>query len=66
MDIIDILGAIKGKVLDVSHFDLLINAYELLNQNIVQLKDNNDALRVSSELLKQKIKELNDENTILI
>ena len=65
MDIIDILGTIKGKVLDTSHFDLLINAYELQNQNIVQLKDNNDALRVSSELLKQKIKELNDENTIL-
>ena len=65
MDIINILGTIKGKVLDDSHFDLLINAYEQQNQNIVKLKDNNDALRVSSELLKQKIKELNDENTNL-
>ena len=65
MDIITILGTIKGKVLDAAHFDLLIKAYELQNQNIVQLKDNNDALGVSSELLKQKIKELNDENAIL-
>ena len=65
MDIINILGTIKGKVLDASHFDLLINAYERQNQNIVQLKDNNNTLRVSSELFKQKIKELNDENTNL-
>jgi len=65
MDIINILGTIKGKVLDASHFDLLKHAYELQHQDIVQLKDNNDALRESNELLKQKIKELNDENTIL-
>jgi len=65
MDIINILGTIKGKVLDASHFDLLKHAYELQHQDIVQLKDNNDALRESNELLKQKIKGLNDENTIL-
>lgn len=65
MDIINILGTIKGKVLDASHFDLLKHAYELQHHDIVQLKDNNDALRESNELLKQKIKGLNDENTIL-
>jgi hypothetical protein len=65
MDIINKLGAIKGKVFDASHFDLLKHAYELQNQNIVQLKNDNDALGESNELLKQKIKELNDENTIL-
>jgi FtsZ-binding cell division protein ZapB len=65
MDIINILGTIKGKVLDASNFDLLKHAYEHQNQNIVQLKDNNDALHESNELLKQKIRELSDENTIL-
>ena len=65
MDIINILGTIKGKVLDDSHFDTLVNEYEQQNQIIVKLKDNNDALRVSSELLKRKIKELNDENNTL-
>lgn len=65
MDIINILGTIKGKVLDASHFDLLKHAYELQDQDIVQLKNNNDALGESNELLKQKIKELNNENIIL-
>jgi len=65
MDIINTLGTIKGKVLDDSHFDLLKHAYELQHQDIVQLKNNNDALGESNELLKQKIKELNDENIIL-
>jgi predicted nuclease with TOPRIM domain len=65
MDIINILGTIKGKVLEASHFDLLKHTYEQQKQNIGQLKDNNDALRKNNELLKQKIKELNDENTIL-
>lgn len=65
MDIINILGTIKGKVLDTSQFDLIKHAYELQQQDIVQLKNNNDALRESNELLKQKIKKLNDENTIL-
>ena len=62
MDIINILGTIKGKVLGDSHFDTLVNEYEQQNQIIVKLKDNNDALRVSSELLKRKIKKLSDEN----
>ena len=65
MDIIKILGTLKGKVLDASHFDLLKHAYDLQNKNIVQLKNNNDVLKESNDLLKQKIIELNAENTIL-
>jgi DNA-binding PadR family transcriptional regulator len=65
MDIINILDTVKGKVLDASHLDLLKHAYELQNQNILQLKDSIDALRESNELLKQKIKELYDENKTL-
>jgi len=65
MDIIKILATIKGKVLDDSHFDLLKNAYDQQDQDIVQLKNNNDALGESNELFKQKIKKLTDENTIL-
>jgi len=65
MDIIKILGTIKGKVLDDSHFDLLKNAFDQQDQDIVQLKNNNDALGESNELFKQKIKKLTDENTIL-
>jgi predicted nuclease with TOPRIM domain len=65
MDIINILGNLKGKVLDDAHFDLLVDAYEQQTQSIVKLKDNNNSLRVKSELLKQKIKELSDENTKL-
>jgi predicted nuclease with TOPRIM domain len=65
MDIINILGTIKGKVLDTAHCDLLKHAYEQQTQNMGQLKDNNDTLRESNEVLKQKIKELTDENTIL-
>ena len=65
MDIIKILGTLKGKVLDASHFDLLKHAYDLQNKNIVQVKNNNDVLKESNDLLKQKIIELNAENTIL-
>jgi hypothetical protein len=65
MDIINILDNIKGKVLDADHFDRLKHAYELQNQNIVQLENDNNALREKGELLEQKIKALNDENTIL-
>ena len=65
MDIIKILGTLKGKVLDASHFDLLKHAYDLQKKNIVQLKNNNDVLKESNDLLKQKIIELNAENTIL-
>ena len=39
-----ILAGLKDKVLDASHFDILRHAYELQNQNIEQLKTNNDAL----------------------
>ena len=65
MDIINMLGTVKGKVLDTACLNLLKDAYEQQKQNIGHLKDNNDALRESNESLKQKIKELMDENTIL-
>jgi len=53
-DVIKILADIKGKALDVVHFELLKNAYELQNKNIEQLKTNNEALEESIKLLKQK------------
>jgi len=55
MDIIKILSDIKGKALDVAHFELLKSAYELQNQNIEQLKNNNEALNESNSLLKEKV-----------
>ncbi|MHB8666795.1 MAG: hypothetical protein ACYC7B_04650 [Burkholderiales bacterium] len=54
MDFLGILQALKGKVLDASHFDLLKHAYELQDQNLTQLKHNNDALKESNDLLKEK------------
>lgn len=69
MDIGKLLSDLKGKVLDASHFDLLKHAYELQEQNIIQLKSNNDALRESNDLLKEKlssytkkIEDLEEEN----
>jgi len=54
MDIGKLLGGLKGKVLDASHFELLKHAYDLQEQNIVQLKSNNAALKESNELIKEK------------
>lgn len=65
MDIIAILNAIKGKVLDATHFELLQNAYELQNQNIDQLNENNAALKESNDLLKSKVESLVKENGAL-
>jgi chromosome segregation ATPase len=61
MDITSILKGIKGKVLDASHFDLLKHAYELQNQNISQLKSNNEAIKESNQLLQEKIRRLENE-----
>lgn len=54
MDIGKLLGGLKGKVLDASHFELLKHAYDLQEQNIIQLKSNNAALKESNSLLKEK------------
>lgn len=62
MNIVEILSAIKGKVLDVAHFELLKSAYELQSQNIEQLKENNNALKESNVLLKSKAEGLTKEN----
>jgi len=62
MDIIKILSDVKGKALDAVHFELLKSAYELQNQNIEQLKNNNEALKESFSLLREKTKRLEKEN----
>jgi hypothetical protein len=62
MGITEILGQFKGKVLDAAHFDLLKHAYELQEQNIAQLKINNESLRESNELLLEKIRSLEELN----
>jgi chromosome segregation ATPase len=55
MEFSKILSEIKGKVLDAAHFDLLRHAYELQDENLKQLKSNNEALRENKEQLKEKI-----------
>ncbi|MCG7981022.1 MAG: hypothetical protein G8D81_15190 [gamma proteobacterium symbiont of Clathrolucina costata] len=55
MDISKILVDLKGKVLDASHFDLLKHAYDLQEENIKQLKTNNDALKDSNQLLQDEV-----------
>ncbi len=55
MDISKILQSLKGKVLDATHFDLLKHAYELQEENIKQLKTNNEALKESHRILSDKV-----------
>jgi len=64
-DIIKILSDVKGKVLDVVHFDILKAAYELQNENIEQLKTNNEAFKENNNLLKEKTSVLEKENVVL-
>lgn len=64
MDISKILVDLKGKVLDAAHFDLLKHAYDLQEENIKQLKTNNNALRESNQLLQDEVsvlKKLRDD-----
>jgi hypothetical protein len=65
MDILGVLQALKGKVLDAAHFELLKHAYELQDENLRQLKNNNDALRENNELSKDKATRLEAENKAL-
>ena len=58
MDISKILVDLKGKVLDSAHFDLLKHAYDLQEENIKQLKTNNDALKESNQLLQDEVSAL--------
>lgn len=62
MDISKILAGIKGKVLDAANFELLQSAYDLQEQNITQLRQNNDALSESQGILKSKTESLEQEN----
>src|SRR6266545_1713648 len=54
MDILAMLAALKDKVLDAGHYEILRHAYELQNGNIEQLKTNNEALKESNGLLKER------------
>jgi FtsZ-binding cell division protein ZapB len=65
VDIAGILSSIKGKVLDAKHSELLKHAYDLQNQNIEQLKTNNEALREKAQLLEEKAVRLSRENEVL-
>ncbi len=65
MDIAAILSGIKGKVLDAKHIELLKHAYDLQNQNIEQLKSNNEALREKAQLLEERAALLKNENDAL-
>jgi hypothetical protein len=65
MDILSILKSLKGKVLDAAHFEMLKHAYELQDQNLKQLKSNNNALKESNDLLKDKVSRLEGEVTRL-
>jgi len=66
MDVISILSGVKNKVLDAKNYDLLKHAYDLQNQNIEQLKNNNEALKESNKLLQERVNQLKDENDSLI
>lgn len=55
MDITKILSTIKGKVLDATNYELLVSAYDLQQQNIIQLKENNSSIKESNTLLKEKL-----------
>lgn len=65
MDITSILQGIKGKVLDAAHFDLLKHAYELQEENINQLKSNNEALKESNVLIRGKLQKAELEKAAL-
>lgn len=65
MEISKILAGIKGKVLDAANFELLQSAYELQENNLSQLKQNNEAITESQGLLKEKSAQLEKENESL-
>lgn len=65
MDSAGILGSIKEKALDATHFELLNQAYQRQVQRSDQLKNNNEALKEGNELLQHKARELQDGNSPL-
>jgi DNA-binding transcriptional ArsR family regulator len=54
MDILNLLGTLKGKALDLKDIELLKHAYELQEENIKQLKTSNESYRESMELLRSQ------------
>ncbi len=65
MNIAKILHGLKGQVLDAAHFELLKHAYELQEENIRQLKTNNEALKESQKLLTEKLSALENDYSAL-
>ena len=65
MDIIAILTGLKGKALELRDIEFLKHAYELQEQNIKQLKENNEAVRDALGLAKTRIESLESENADL-
>ncbi len=65
MDVLSILNGVKNKVLDAKNFNILKHAYDLQNENIEQLKSNNEALKESNELFQEKVNCLEEENESL-
>ena len=65
MNVSEILKGLKGKVLDATHFDLLRHAYVLQEENIKQLKTNNEALKESNSLLLERVKKLEGTQKML-
>jgi len=58
----EILGTLKGKVLDAANLELLEHTYELQERTIKQLESNNNALEKNKELLENVVKKLKLEN----
>ena len=53
----EILQGLKGKVLDLQHIEMLRHAYDLQEENVKQLKCNNDLLRDSAQRLEAQLQE---------
>ena len=60
-DVGAILQGLKGKALDVKDVELLKHAYELQDQNLKQLKTNNDALHENVGLMREKTERMQQE-----
>ena len=62
MGLPEMLGTLKGKVLDAANIELLEHTYNLQERTIKQLESNNNALEKRNELLEKDLKRLEEEN----
>ena len=65
IDVISLLTGLKGKALDLRDIELLKHAYELQDENLRQLKENNDVLREAVGLAQSRVTSLEEENVDL-